>query len=250
MLPSPFTPTGERPEGPAWYATPTVAYAVELGYDVAPVEAWVRPRSRRFLDGWYKRLRDAYVATMADLGVAEKLPPGEFLKAMDGYKGRDPELGIVLDAVKMTVKGGIGKLQEKARGGGWVPGQAWPALARPTWRPDIRATVISRARINMHRKMTALAAATGRYPVAVLSDCAVYTADGPSPLDVLPYDQDGKTVPGSFRLGVSPGMVKHEGTQDVLWGVGVLEQLGTEGRVANLARYIKTGEVTARDTGE
>ena len=250
LLPSPFTPTGERPQGPAWYATPTVAYAVELGYDVTPVEAWVRPHGGRFLDGWYKRLRDAYVATMTELGVAEKLPPDQFLEAMDGYKGRDPELGIVVDAVKMTVKGGIGKLQEKARGGNWVPGQAWPALARPTWRPDIRATVISRARINMHRKMTALAAATGRYPVAVLSDCAVYTADGPSPLDVLPYGEDGKTVPGSFRLGVSPGMVKHEGTQDVLWGVGVLEQLGAQGKVANLARYIKTGEVTARDTGE
>ncbi|MER6415688.1 transcriptional regulator [Streptomyces humidus] len=250
LLPSPFTPSGERPAGPAWYATPTVAYAVELGYDVTPLEAWVRRDSGRFLDGWYKRLRDAYVATMADLGVAEKLSPADFLEAMDGYKSRDPELGIVVDAVKMTVKGGIGKLQEKARGGGWKPGQAWPALARPTWRPDIRATVISRARINMHRKMLNLAAATGRYPVAVLSDCAVYAADGPSPLDVLPYDSDGKTVPGSFRLGVSPGMVKHEGTQSVLWGADVLEQLAGDGHVANLARYIKTGEVTAKDTGE
>ncbi|MGV9941071.1 telomere-associated protein Tap [Streptomyces sp. NPDC003401] len=251
LLPSPFTPTGERPTGPAWYATPTVAYAVELGYDVAPVEAWVRRDAGRFLDGWYKRLRDAYVATMADLGVGEKLSPAEFLTAMDGYKSRDPELGIVVDAVKMTVKGGIGKLRERARGGGWRPGQAWPALARPTWRPDIRATVISRARINMHRKMVALAAATGRYPVAVLSDCAVYATDGPSPLDVLPYDADGRTVPGSFRLGVSPGMVKHEGTQSVLWGADVLEQLaGDGGRVANLARYIKTGEVGAEDTGE
>ncbi|MDQ0935199.1 hypothetical protein QFZ49_005170 [Streptomyces turgidiscabies] len=250
LMPSPFTPTGERPTGPAWYATPTVAYAVELGYDVAPTEAWVRRESGRFLDGWYKRLRDAYVATMADLGVAEKLSPAEFLQAMDGYKSHDPELGIVLDAVKMTVKGGIGKLQEKARGGGWKPGQTWPALARPTWRPDIRATVISRARINMHRKMLHLAAATGQYPVAVLSDCAVYAADGPSPLDVLPYGVDGKTVPGSFRLGVSPGMVKHEGTQSVLWGADVLEQLSADGHVANLARYIKTGEVTTKDTGE
>ena len=250
LMPSPFTPTGERPTGPAWYATPTVAYAVELGYDVAPVEAWVRRESGRFLDGWYKRLRDAYVATMADLGVAEKLSPAEFLEAMDGCKSRDPELGIVVDAVKMTVKGGIGKLQEKARGGGWKPGQAWPALARPTWRPDIRATVISRARINMHRKMLHLAAATGQYPVAVLSDCAVYAADGPSPLDVLPYGADGKTVPGSFRLGVSPGMVKHEGTQSVLWGADVLERLDADGKTANLARYIKTGEVTAKDTGE
>ncbi|MFF9378164.1 telomere-associated protein Tap [Streptomyces griseoluteus] len=250
LLPSPFTPSGRHPEGPAWYATPTVAYAVELGYDVAPVEAWVRRESGRFLDGWYKRLRDAYVTTMKDLGVAEKLPPQQFLQAMDGYKSRDPELGVVVDAVKMTVKGGIGKLQEKARGGGWKPGQPWPALARPTWRPDIRATVISRARINMHRKMLNLAAATGRYPVAVLSDCAVYAADGPSPLDVLPHDSEGRTVPGSFRLGVSPGMVKHEGTQSVLWGADVLEQLAGDGHVANLARYIKTGEVTAKDTGE
>lgn len=46
---------------------------------------------------------------------------------MDGYKSRDPELGIVMDSVKMTVKGGIGKLQEKARGGGW---KARTALAR------------------------------------------------------------------------------------------------------------------------
>ncbi|WP_031029900.1 telomere-associated protein Tap [Streptomyces albus] len=250
LLPSPFTPTGERPQGPAWYATPTVAYAVELGYDVTPLEAWVRPEAGRFLDGWYKRLRDAYVDTMADLGVAEKLPPREFLTAMEGYRSRDPEMEIVLDAIKMTVKGGIGKLQEKARGGGWKPGQSWPALARPTWRPDVRATVISRARINMHRKMLNLAAATGRYPVAVLSDCAVYAADGPSPLDVLPYGTDGKTVPGSFRLGVSPGMVKHEGTQSVLWGADVLEQLSADGRVANLARHIKTGEHAARDTGE
>ncbi|SEB96537.1 Helix-turn-helix domain-containing protein [Streptomyces sp. 2231.1] len=250
LLPSPFTPTGERPAGPAWYATPTVAYAVELGYEVAPLEAWVRRESGRFLDGWYKRLRDAYVTTMAELGVAEKLPPAEFLTAMDGYKSRDPELGIVVDAVKMTVKGGIGKLREKARGGGWKPGQAWPALSRPTWRPDIRAAVISRARINMHRKMLHLAAATGQYPVAVLSDCAVYASDGPGPLDVLPYDADGKTVPGSFRLGVSPGMVKHEGTQSVLWGADVLEQLAGDGHVANLARYIKTGEITTKDTGE
>ncbi|MEU4476447.1 hypothetical protein, partial [Micromonospora sp. NPDC023888] len=55
LLPSPFTPKGERPEGPAWYATPTVAYAVELGYDVAPVEAWVRYDNGRYLDGWYNR---------------------------------------------------------------------------------------------------------------------------------------------------------------------------------------------------
>ncbi|WP_030741503.1 telomere-associated protein Tap [Streptomyces griseus] len=248
LLPSPFTPTGQCPDGPAWYATPTVAYATELGYDVAPTEAFIRPESGRYLDGWYKRLRDAYVSTMADLGVTENLTPPELLAAMDGYKQRDPQTAIVLDAIKSTVKNGIGKFQEKARGGGWRPGQPWPALTRPTWRPDIRAVVISRARIGMHRKMVALAAATGRYPVAVLSDCAVYAADGPSPLDVLPYDDAGKTVPGSFRLGVSPGMVKHEGTQTTLWAEELRERV--QAPELNLARYIKTGDVNTADTGE
>ncbi|MEN8651544.1 helix-turn-helix transcriptional regulator [Streptomyces sp. 21So2-11] len=246
LLPSPFTPRGERPEGPAWYATPTVAYAVELGYDVAPAEAYVRYDNGRYLDGWYNRLRDAYVATMADVGVTADLPPEEFLTLMDGHKQVDPQLTIVLSAVKATVKGGIGKLRERPRGEGWKPGEPWRALSRPTWRPDIRAAVISRTRINMHRKVLKHALATGQYPVAILSDCAVYAADGPTPLDFVPY-QDGKPLPGGWRLGVSPGMVKHEGTQTTLWGEGAREQYGPE---LNLARYIKDGNVTSKDDGE
>ncbi|MET9668435.1 helix-turn-helix transcriptional regulator [Streptomyces sp. NPDC006475] len=246
LLPSPFTPKGERPEGPAWYATPTVAYAVELGYDVAPTEAYLRWDNGRYLDGWYNRLRDAYIATMADLGVTGDLTPEDFLTAMDGYRNNDPQLAIVVSAIKATVKGGIGKLRERPRGEGWKPGQPWRALARPTWRPDIRAAVISKTRINMHRKMLKHAAFTGQYPVAVLSDCAVYAADGPSPLDFLPY-REGKPLPGGFRLGVSPGMVKHEGTQSVLWGEGVREEHGPD---LNLARFIKDGSIIQTDTGE
>jgi transcriptional regulator with XRE-family HTH domain len=245
-LPSPFTPRGERPAGPAWYATPTIAYAVELGYQVAPVEAWVRYENGRYLDGWYNRLRDAYVATMADLGVTADLSPAGFLAAMDGYRLRDPQMALVLSAVKATVKGGLGKLRERPRGEGWKPGQPWRALSRPTWRPDIRAAVISKARTNMHRKMLKLAGATGQYPVAILSDCAVYACDGPSPLDFLPYE-GGKPLPGGFRLGVSPGMVKHEGTQTTLWAEGIYEEHGQD---ENLARYIKDGHVTRTDTGE
>ena len=247
LLPSPFTPKGEQPEDPAWYATPTVAYAVELGYEVRPIEAWVRYDNGRYLDGWYNRLRDAYLATMADLGVGADLSPEEFLAAMDGWRQRDPQLAIVVSAVKATVKGGIGKLRERPRGEGWKPGQPWRALARPTWRPDIRAAVISRTRINMHRKIVKHAAFTGQYPVAVLSDCAVYAADGPSPLDFLPY-RDGKPLPGGFKLGVNPGLVKWEGTQEVLWGEGVREQFNAP--ELNLARYIKDGTVTDADTGE
>ncbi|MGI5444072.1 telomere-associated protein Tap [Streptomyces shenzhenensis] len=247
MLPSPFTPKGDRPEGPAWYATPTVAYAQELGYEVRPVEAWVRHDNGRYLDGWYNRLRDAYLATMADLGVTADLPPAGFLAAMDGYKERDPELAVVVSAVKATVKGGLGKLRERPRGEGWRPGRPWRALARPTWRPDIRAAVISRTRVNLHRKIVKHAAFTGQYPVAVLSDCVVYAADGTSPLDFLPY-RDGKPLPGGFKLGVNPGLVKHEGTQSVLWGEEVRERFGAP--ELNLARYIKDGTVTDVDNGE
>ncbi|MFD4578008.1 telomere-associated protein Tap [Streptomyces sp. NPDC058417] len=247
LLPSPFTPKGERPEGPAWYATPTVAYAVELGYEVCPIEAWVRYENGRYLDGWYNRLRDAYLATMADLGVDADLAPADFLAAMDGYKARDPELAIVVSAVKATVKGGLGKLRERPRGEGWRPGEPWRALSRPTWRPDIRAAVISRTRVNLHRKIVKHAAFTGQYPIAILSDCVVYAAGGPSPLDFLPY-REGKPLPGGFKLGINPGLVKWEGTQDVLWGEEVRERFNAP--ELNLARYIKDGTVIDVDNGE
>ncbi|MFE6070065.1 telomere-associated protein Tap [Streptomyces sp. NPDC056525] len=247
LLPSPFTPKGERPQGPAWYSTPAVAYATELGYEVRALEAYVRYDNGRYLDGWYNRLRDAYLATMADLGVDADLSPEDFLAAMDGYKSRDPELAIVVSVVKATVKGGLGKLRERPRGEGWRPGEPWRALSRPTWRPDIRAAVISRTRINLHRKMVKHAAFTGQYPVAILSDCVVYAVDGESPLDFLPY-REGKPLPGGFKLGVNPGLVKWEGTQTVLWGEGVREQFSAP--ELNLARYIKDGTVTDQDNGE
>ncbi|WP_262371345.1 telomere-associated protein Tap [Streptomyces sp. WAC01526] len=253
-LPNPFTPHGIRPEGPAWYATPTVAYAQELidtyrlPTQIRPLEAWIRTESGPYLDPWYKHIGEAYKATMADLGVTSGLTETEFLAAMEQHKAADPALAAVLSAIKSTVKGGIGKLRERPKSIKHTFGERWPALERPTWRPDIRAAVISAARVNMHRKVlkTALAAQqapapTGHLtldqdaliPIALLSDCAVYLSDGPSPLDFLPHTPDGKPAPGSFRLGVSPGMVKHEGTQELLWAVQMLD----EGH--NPARHIK-----------
>ncbi|MEV7526593.1 helix-turn-helix domain-containing protein [Streptomyces sp. NPDC091371] len=238
-LPSPFTPTGRPPTGPAWYATPTLAYAQELGHDVRPTEAWIRQDHGPYLDAWYTRLRDAYMATMADLGVTPSLSEPDFLTAMSTHKDNDPTTTAVLSAIKSTVKGGIGKLRERPQGAAYRPGEAWPALERPTWRPDIRAAVISTARVNMHRKMQKLATAAGLYPIAVLSDCAVYLSDGPSPLDFLPHTPEGKPLPGGFRLGVSPGMVKHEGTQPLLWAVQLLDEH------LNPARHIKGHDAAA-----
>ncbi|WNI27296.1 telomere-associated protein Tap [Streptomyces sp. ITFR-16] len=238
LLPSPFTPTGERPEGPAWYATPTVAYAVELGFDVAPIEAYVRTQTGRYLDAWYKRLRDAYTATMADMDVTTDLGEQEFLEAMGRRKQVDPTMALLETAIKATAKGAIGKLRQRSRG--QVPYyEPYPALDRWTWRPDIRAAVLANQRTGLHRKLMKTAAAADLYPVAIGTDAIVYPSPGPSPLDVLPRTEEGKPAPGTFRLGVSPGMVKHQGTQTTLWAESQFEE---RGGVFNISNLIKTDQ--------
>ncbi|MFF9542717.1 telomere-associated protein Tap [Streptomyces albidoflavus] len=242
-LPSPFTPDGTRPTGPAWYQTHTVAYAQELGYNVIPIEAYLRRETGAYLDPWHDRLKNAYVDTLADLGVTRDLDDRAFLAAMERHKDADPALAAVLAAIKATIKGGIGKLRERPQGKKYKEGERWPALQRPTWRPDIRAAVISKARVNMHRKMRNMATMTGLYPLAVLSDCVVYPSPGDSPLDFLPYAASGKSQPGAFRLGPTPGLAKLEGVQSMLWAVDLMEQ------GLNPARHIKGGDAVL-DEGE
>ncbi|MGW5849858.1 telomere-associated protein Tap [Streptomyces sp. NPDC055254] len=242
-LPSPFTPTGQRPTGPAWYQTHTLTYAQELGHDVAPIEAFLRRETGAYLDPWHDRLKTAYVDTLADLGVTTELDDRQFLAAMEHHKDVDPGMAAVLAAIKATVKGGIGKLRERPQGRHYRDGERWPALERPTWRPDIRAAVISKARVNMHRKMANTAKATGQYPLGVLSDCVVYASPGPSPLDFLPYTTSGKPLPGAFRLGTTPGLAKVEGVQEMAWAVDLME------KGLNPARHIKGGDAVT-DEGE
>ncbi|GAB7036142.1 helix-turn-helix transcriptional regulator [Streptomyces sp. NPDC021749] len=240
-LPSPFTPDGSRPTGPAWYQTHTVAYAQELGYDVHPIEAYLRRETGAYLDPWHDRLKTAYVDTLADLGVTKDLSDAEFLAAMERHKQVDPALAAVLAAIKATVKGGVGKLRERPQGKHYKEGERWPALQRPTWRPDIRAAVISKARVNMHRKLNNMAKMTGLYPLAVLSDCVVYPSPGASPLDFLPYAASGKPQPGGFRLGPTPGLAKLEGVQEMAWAVDLME------KGLNPARHIKGGDAVLDD---
>ncbi|MBZ6295892.1 telomere-associated protein Tap [Streptomyces olivaceus] len=242
-LPSPFTPDGTRPTGSAWYQTHTVAYAQELGYNVAPIEAYLRRETGAYLDPWHDRLKTAYVDTLADMGVTRDLSDTEFLAAMEHHKDVDPAMAAVLAAIKGTVKGGIGKLFENPQGKHYKEGEPWPAMMRPTWRPDIRAAVISKARVNMHRKLNNMAKMTGLFPLAVLSDCVVYPSPGASPLDFLPYAASGKPQPGGFRLGPTPGLAKLEGVQEMSWAVDLME------KGLNPARHIKGGDAVL-DEGE
>lgn len=93
--------------------------------------------------------------------------------------------------------------------------------------------------------MAKLAALTGLYPLAVLSDCVVYASHGPSPLDLLPRNGDGTSVYGTFRLGANPGFCKPEGIQETAWAVDLIEQ------GYNPARHIKgVGHDAVQDEGE
>ena len=173
---------------------------------------------------------------MADLGVTTKMGDQEFLEAMARSKHTGPRKALLAKAIKATAKGGIGKLRQRNRG--QVPYyEPWPALKRETWRPDIRAAVLANQRVGIHRKLMKTAAAAALYPVAIGTDAIVYPSTGPSPLDVLPYTDEGKPAPGTFRIGISPGMVKHQGTQTVLWAEQQFEEAGA---VFNLSNLIKT----------
>ncbi|MFJ4732538.1 telomere-associated protein Tap [Streptomyces sp. NPDC088770] len=231
-LPSPFTATGQAPTGPAWYTTPTLEYAQTLGVDVRPIEAYLRDEAGRYLDPWYKRLRNAYMDTMADLGVHEKIPQADYLTAMSKLTAADPAQLALLAAIKATAKGGLGKLREGPRNLAG-PYTRWPALNKPTWRPDIRAAVVAKARVILHSKIRKLAEQTGRYPLAVLSDCVLYPASTSSALDIIPDGPDQQGIKGLIRLGVNPGCSKEEGVQSMSW---YQHQL-TQG--LNPARYVK-----------
>ncbi|WP_043478168.1 helix-turn-helix transcriptional regulator [Kitasatospora sp. MBT66] len=242
LLPSPFTADGSRPTGPAWYSTAKVAYARELGATVQPTEGWLRHQSGPYLDPWHKRLRAAYVDTMAALGVPLTLAdtdPLAFLDAMAAIKQGDPAELAVLTAIKQTAKGTIGKMRERPRGHGYKPGERWAALERPTWDPLMRALVIDTATVNLHRKLRKMTGDTGLHCFAVLSDCAVFASSGPGALDVL-TKPDG-TLTTSLRLGVSPGMVKFEGSRPM----GEVLELVADG--TNPARHMKAGGVVSAD---
>lgn len=238
-LPSPFTPHGLPPTGPAWYATPTLAYAQELGVAVQPTEAWLRPDHGPYLDAWYTRLRDAYMATMAELGVHPALTDAEFLTAMTEHKQHDPHQTAVLSAIKATVKGGIGKLRERPQGVELPPRRK---LARPR-TPHMASRHPRRRHLDGPRQHAPQDAETrdGLRPVPHRRPLRLrgLPLRRPQPPRLPPRTPEGKPLPGGFRLGVSPGMVKHEGTQPLLWAVQMLDERH------NPARHIKGHDAAA-----
>ncbi|MEV7108959.1 DnaB-like helicase C-terminal domain-containing protein [Streptomyces atroolivaceus] len=177
-----------------------------------------------YLKHWYEHLLPAYMETMTALGAVTRddgtaLSPQEFLAAMDrmnsdgAFRTRHANDLLVLKAIKQTIKGAIGKLQQGPQDyGRRAEGThaRWKTLERPDWRPDHRAAILARYRAVMNRKLLNTAKAIGARPLAVNTDCIVFA----SPTKDITWLTGHK---GGFTIGPNPGHVKSEGVQSMDW---------------------------------
>jgi hypothetical protein len=203
-LPCPLTETGEWPGGPLPLHAPTLRYARELGAAVTVSAAAVSDETGPYLDPWNRRLVAALLAALASAGITPDVPPADYLAALARMPADYPDAAAVVAVIKMLAKAGIGRMRQDPDGTG--------AADRATWRPDVRAEVISRARTDEHRKIMRTFTLTGIAPLAVGHDSVLYASDDPSALSVVPVTIDGGPVPGAFRIGCRPGWVKHSHT--------------------------------------
>lgn len=218
FLPHPATFDGQAPQGPGWYATPTVAYMVtEYGYDPAGItDAYLSTHTVPLLKEWTGRVRNGYKRAYADLGLFDGQDPQEFLDAYAVHKetGDDPAAAdalVLATLYKELYKGGIGKWTDSARKS-IDDDDVWLKKVVATWhyRPELRFVIIAAARIAAHRRMRKTFKLTGRVPFAVNVDACFYAAMEPTPLELLAFTEAGKPVPGTLRLGIAPGSSKHE----------------------------------------
>ncbi|GGU40751.1 hypothetical protein [Streptomyces violascens] len=217
LLPHPATFHGRPPAGPGWYATPTVTYMVtDFGFDPDTItEAYLSPLTVPFLKEWTIRLREAYKRVYGLLGLKDGQDPTEFLAAYASHKDIDPQDAERTDALvlaglyKAVYKGGVGKWTE---GAAHLDEETWlqQIVANWSYRPEVRFTVISAARIANHRRMRKTYTKTGRAPFAINVDSYLYATEEPSPLELLTPAENGKPVLGVLRLGIGPGQFKHE----------------------------------------
>jgi hypothetical protein len=198
-LPCPLTETGQWPDGPLTLHAPALRYALEYpGVVVAVTAGAVHSEHGPYLDPWARRLTAAYLAMLAEAGITPDMDPAAFLAAYAGMPARHPDAYAVRRVVQALYKAGIGRLRhldERARD-------------RATWRPHMRAEVISRSRVDLHRKAVRVLALTGAAPLAWATDALTYAAPDPDALSVIPRTLDGGQVPGCLRIGPRPGWVK------------------------------------------
>lgn len=196
-----------------------------------------------YLTLWYNDLRDGLLATYARLGVPEK-QKGEdpavyaerFLAAMarlEDKKFRQEHAMdlVVLKAIKGMFKTGVGKFRERdhrTKSRSREANSPWQALSRPEWRPDIRAAVIARSRVNLYRKIAATMESTGAVPLAIRTDSVTYASGTQDVLGLVGHK-------GGFTLGPNPGHVKAEPVHTMDWYMGWADQdINPAGKIKSL----------------
>lgn len=143
------------------------------GADARIAEAWVWHEHARYLEPWYKLLRDGRRMLMehAEAGPAR----------------------IALDALKATYAHSIGWLD-----GGWEREAAQDGHAGVLYRPDWRHAIIATANANLYRRVLKAADAQPDFvPFAVNHDCIYVASDNPHA--ELAYPD------GAFKLGRNLG---------------------------------------------
>ena len=245
-LPCPLTETGAWPDGPLPLHAPTLRYALEYpGVRVTVSAGAVHDECGPYLDPWARREVAAILEALAAAGITPDMDPAAFLDAYATMPGRAPDAWAVLRALKAQYKAGLGRMRQAT--GPWRAETHDPGVTctddRATWRPDMRAEVIPRARTDLHRKVVKVCALTGAAPLAWHHDALTYAAPDASALSVVPWALDGAQVPGALRIGPRPGYVKHSHSEPM---AVVLERLA-EGDNPAIARELDGPEGDSHD---
>jgi len=186
LLPAPWIP------GREWFSTATVVRLLEVcdGLDVpSPAAAWLWPERSRWLrgaaellDAARKRAAEDEQAARAELAALDD--DAAATRALD----RIVRAEVVGEAVKRLYAAESGRF-----------GAAWRADTGSAWyRPDWMHAIRAQARVNLHRRLSKLAAA----PFAIGVDAVLFASDEP----------DGLAFAESIglRVGVGLGMFSHE----------------------------------------
>ncbi|QPK50229.1 type II toxin-antitoxin system prevent-host-death family antitoxin [Streptomyces gardneri] len=276
LMPSPFTPDGVRPSGPAWYETHTIALATELGHTPHPSLAYLRPNDKQaaamgitahpdryderrpdagpvpafgngpYLKGWYEHLLPAYMETMTALGAVTRddgtpLSPQEFLAAMDRMNS-----DAAFRAQHATDLLVLKAIKQTVKGAIGKLRQGPQDYGRRAEGAHARWSALDRADWRPDHRAAILA----RYR-AVMNRKLLNTAraTGARPLavntDCIVFASPTEDISwltghkGGFTIGPNPGHVKREGVQSMEW------YLQVAGLNKNPASRVKDGRADA-----
>jgi prevent-host-death family protein len=254
LLPSPFTPDGSRPTGPAWYETHTVALAAELGHNPRPTQAHVRPSAKQaeklgiaahparyderrraagavpafgagpYFKPWYEHLTTAFMETMTALKAVthddgRPLEPGEFLDAM-ALMEQDPAFRARHATDLLVLKA----IKQTAKGAIGKLRQGPQDYGRRSAGANARWKALDRADWRPDHR----AAIIARYR-SVLNRKLINTAKATGARamavnhDLIVFASPTPDIlwlaghKGGFTIGPNPGYVKQEGVQSMDW---------------------------------